>query len=50
MASLQGAPGYRYVTTPHPLAILTPDEIRDRAQSVLREVTSLLAATPVEAR
>lgn len=42
MAELQGAPGYRYVTTPHPVAILTPDEVRARAESVLSEVVSLL--------
>jgi hypothetical protein len=49
MAALQGAPGYRYVTTPHPIAILTPDEVRERALSVLDEVVSLLAAAPAEA-
>jgi hypothetical protein len=42
MAEVQGAPGYRYVTTPHPLAILTPDEVRARAESVLPEVVALL--------
>lgn len=42
MAELQGAPGYRYVTTPHPVAILTPGEVRARAESVLSEVVSLL--------
>jgi hypothetical protein len=42
MAELQGAPGYRYVTTPHPVAILTPDEVRARAEAVLAEVVSLL--------
>jgi len=42
MAGLQGAPGYRYVTTPHPLAILTPDEVRERALAALPEITALL--------
>lgn len=42
MASLQGAPGYRYVTTPHPLAILTPEQVRERALTVLPEVVALL--------
>ena len=42
MAGLQGAPGYRYVTTPHPLAILTPDEVRARALALLPEITDLL--------
>jgi hypothetical protein len=44
MAGLQGAPGYRYVTTPHPVAILTPEQVRERALSVLPEVVSLLVA------
>lgn len=42
MAEVQGAPGYRYVTTPHPVAVLTPDEVRARADSVLAEVVSLI--------
>ena len=44
MAGLQGAPGYRYVTTPHPVAILTAEQVRERALSVLPEVVSLLTA------
>jgi hypothetical protein len=50
MAGLQGAPGYRYVSIPHPLAILTPDEVAERALSVLPEVVSLLAGERAEAR
>jgi hypothetical protein len=42
MAEVQGAPGYHYVTTPHPVAVLTPDEVRARAESVLAEVVSLI--------
>jgi hypothetical protein len=42
IADLRGAPGYRYVTTEHPVAILTPDEVRERAVTVLPEVVSLL--------
>lgn len=45
MARLQGAPDYRYVTTPHPVAALTRDEIRERALRILPEITSLLAKT-----
>jgi hypothetical protein len=44
IASLRGAPGYRYVTTRHPVAVLTPDEVRDRARQVLPDVISLLVA------
>jgi hypothetical protein len=44
MADVQGAPGYRYVTTPHPVAGLTPDQVRDRAEQVAAEVAAQLAA------
>ena len=44
MAGLRGAAGYRYVTTPHPVAILNPEQVRERALSVLPEVVSLLVA------
>jgi hypothetical protein len=44
MAELRGAPGYRYATTPHPVAILTADQVRDRAAQVLDDVVALLTA------
>ena len=46
MAMLQGAPGYRYVTTPHPIAVLTADEVRERARTVLPRVAALLLGGP----
>jgi hypothetical protein len=42
MAELRGAPGYRYATTPHPVAVLTPDQVRERAAQVLDDVVALL--------
>ena len=42
MAGLRGAPGYRYATTPHPVAVLTPDQVKQRAAEVLGDVLSLL--------
>lgn len=42
MAELRGDPGYRYVTTAHPVAILTPDQVRRRARDVLADVVALL--------
>jgi hypothetical protein len=42
MADLQGAPGYRYATTPHPVAVLTADQVRQRAALVLDDVVALL--------
>jgi len=42
MAELRGAPGYRYVTTPHPVANLTADGIRDRAAAAIPAIVALL--------
>src|SRR4249920_2973859 len=42
MAELRGAPGYRYATTPHPVAVLTPDQVKGRAAQVLDDVMNLL--------
>ena len=44
MAEVQGAPGYVYVTTPHPVAGLTPEQVRERAEAVAAEVAELLGA------
>jgi len=43
MAEVQGAPGYVYVTTPHPVAGLTPEQVRERAESVVGDIARLLA-------
>jgi hypothetical protein len=42
MAEIQGAPGYRYLTTPHPVAGLTPEQVRERAEAVAGEVAAML--------
>ena len=42
MADIQGAPGYRYLTTPHPVAGLTPAQVREHAEAVAGEVAALL--------
>lgn len=42
MAELRGAKGYRYATTPHPVAVLSAAEVRKRAEEVLPEVVSIL--------
>jgi hypothetical protein len=44
MAGLRGAPGYQYATTPHPVAVLTPEQVRARAAAVLPDVLNLLVA------
>jgi len=51
MADLRGAPGYRYLTVPHPMANLTPDGVRDRARAAVPGIVGMLtrramAATP----
>ncbi|MBV9942099.1 MAG: hypothetical protein JO262_08240 [Solirubrobacterales bacterium] len=43
MADVQGAPDYRYLTTPHPVAGLSPDQVRERAEGVADQVARLLA-------
>jgi hypothetical protein len=45
MAALRGAPGYRYLTTPHPVAILTPDQVRERAAQLVAGVAALLTGS-----
>jgi hypothetical protein len=45
MAGLRGAPGYRYATTPHPVALLRPGQVRERAVVALPEITTILLAT-----
>jgi hypothetical protein len=42
MAALRGAPGYRYATTAHPVAVLAGDQVRARAAAVLDDVVALL--------
>jgi hypothetical protein len=49
IAELRGVPGYHYVTTPHPVAVLGPDEVRERAERALPEVVSLLVTDGVDA-
>jgi hypothetical protein len=44
MAQVQDAPGYRYVTTPHPVAGLSPEQVHERAERVAAEIAQLLAA------
>jgi hypothetical protein len=42
MATLRGAPGYKYATTAHPVAVLTEDKVKERAAQVLDKVVELL--------
>jgi len=42
MAALRGAPGYKYATTAHPVAVLTEDKVKERAAQVFDDVVALL--------
>ena len=45
MAALRGAPGYHYLTTAHPVAILTPEQVRERAVQLVPGVVALLTGS-----
>ena len=49
MAALRGAPGYKYATTAHPVAVLTEDKVKERAAQVLDAVVGLLTEPPADA-
>lgn len=42
MADLRGAPGYAYATTAHPVAVLTPEQVAERAKHLVADVVGLL--------
>jgi hypothetical protein len=42
MAELRGAPGYRYIRTAHPVAVLTTEQVRQRAKQLLPDVVAML--------
>ncbi|MFW6203752.1 MAG: UGSC family (seleno)protein [Actinomycetota bacterium] len=50
MAEMRGAPDYSYVVTEHPVAVLTEEQVRQRAEKLLPEVVSLLTEPPGDAQ
>lgn len=44
MAEVQGAPGYEWITTQHPMAVLDEAEVRARARQLLPEVVGRLTS------
>jgi hypothetical protein len=44
MAELRGAPDYKYATTAHPVAVLTQDQVKERAAQVIDDVVALLTS------
>lgn len=49
MAKVHDAPGYRYVTTPHPVAGLSAEQVHERAEQLAAEVAQMLAGPATEA-
>jgi hypothetical protein len=47
MATLQGTPGYEYVTTAHPVASLSREGVRERAVAALPTIVGMLARPAV---
>jgi hypothetical protein len=50
MATLRGAPGYSYITTPHPVANLTRPGVRARAIAALPQIIATLTAPALATR
>jgi len=51
LAEVPCAPDYAYLTTPHPVAVLTHEQVAERARQLLpRIVTTVTAAPPAAAR
>ena len=47
MAQMWGAPAYPVVLTPHPIAELTREQLRARAEDMLAEMESILLKAAV---
>jgi len=45
MAELRGVPGYHYIRTAHPVAVLTAGQVRERAKELLPEVVAAITGT-----
>jgi hypothetical protein len=44
MAEVQGDPDYAYLTTAHPVAVLTPEQVAERARQLLPQVLATVTA------
>ena len=45
MAELQGDPDYTWIVTEHPMAVLDPEQVRERARRLLPQVVSSLTGS-----
>ncbi|WP_136709770.1 UGSC family (seleno)protein [Agromyces sp. H66] len=43
MAEVHGAPDFEWITTEHPMASLSPDEVRERAAGLMTQIVDTLA-------
>lgn len=50
MAEVQGAPDYAYLTTRHPVAVLAPDQVAERARQLLPQVLATVTAPSAQER
>src|SRR3954452_20274069 len=50
MAEVQGDPDYAYLTTAHPVAVLTPDQVAERARQLLPQVVATVTGPAAEHR
>jgi hypothetical protein len=44
MAKVRGVPGYRYLTVSHPMANLTEDGVRDKAEAAIPAIVGMLTS------
>lgn len=44
MARVRGVPDYRYLTVPHPMANLTADGVRDKAEAAVQQIAGMLTS------
>lgn len=46
LASMRGMPNYPYAIVPHPIGVLPPDELRDRARLAAPQVAEIVLNHP----
>jgi hypothetical protein len=49
MARVRGVPDYRYLTVPHPMANLTPEGVRDKAEAAIPGIVGMLTSRAMAA-
>jgi len=49
MARVRGVPDYKYLTVPHPMANLTADGVRDKAEAIIPGIVGMLTSQAMAA-